>query len=121
MQHINRTVLRTQFVAGIFSIAAFSVLFALYGFVVFEGAALVTLFLAPLIYLPTVFLMTLFGNVPMNDRLDALDHTAAEAEAYWRHYGRVWTRRNHMRYLGSVITAGLYIVAAVTLIASGQV
>jgi uncharacterized membrane protein len=121
MQHINRRVLRTQFVAGIFSIAVFSLLFAIYAVLVFEGAALVTLLLAPLVYLPTVLLMTVFGNVPMNDRLDALDHTAADSEAYWRHYGHVWTRRNHLRYLGSVLTAGLYIIAAVTLIASGQV
>jgi uncharacterized membrane protein len=121
MQHINRTVLKTQFVAGILSIAVFSVLFAVYGLLVFDGAALVTLVLAPLVYLPTVFLMTLFGNVPMNRKLDELDHSAAETEAYWRHYGRVWTRRNHVRALGSVLTAGLYLIAAVTLITSGQV
>lgn len=120
MQHINRTVLRTPFVAGIVSIAAFSVLFALYGLAVFDGAALVTLVLAPLVYLPGVFLMTMFGNVPMNNRLDRLDHHSAEAETYWREYGRRWTRLNHVRYLGSVLTAGLYIIAAVTLITSGQ-
>jgi len=121
MQQINRLVLRTQFVAGILSIALFSVLFAVYGLLVFEGAALATLLLAPLVYLPTVLLMTLFGNVPMNRKLDRLDAAAAESEPYWRVYGRVWTRRNHVRSLGSVMTAGLYVVAAVTLITSGQV
>jgi uncharacterized membrane protein len=121
MQHINRTVLRTQFVAGIFSIAVFSVLFAIYGLVAFEGSVLVTLLLAPLVYLPSVFLMTIFGNVPMNNRLEAMDPSTVEAHAYWLEYGRRWTRLNHARYLGSVLTAGLYIIAAVTLIASGQV
>jgi uncharacterized membrane protein len=121
MQHINRTVLRTQFVAGIFSIAAFSVLFTIYGLVAFEGAALAYLVLAPLVYLPSVFLMTIFGNVPMNNRLEALHPSTARAHAYWVEYGRKWTRLNHARYLGSVLTAGLYIIAAVTLITSGQV
>jgi len=121
MQHINRTVLRTPFVAGIFSIAAFSLLFALYGLVAFEGAARATLVLAPLVYLPGVFLMTVFGNVPMNDRLASLDHNSAEAQAYWRDYCRRWTRLNHVRYVGCVLTAGLYTIAAITLITSGQV
>lgn len=121
MQHINRTVLRTQFVAGILSIALFSVLFAVYSWTTVEGAALVALIAAPAVYLPTVFFMTMFGNVPMNNKLARLEHTSVEAEAYWAVYGRNWTRLNHYRTIGSVLTAGLYIIAAITLITSGQV
>lgn len=121
MQNINRDVIGTQFVAGILSIAVSSALFTAYSIVVFEGAALVTLILAALAYLPSVFLMTMLGNVPMNNRLDSLDHTSAEAHAYWREYGAKWTRLNHFRSIGSVLTAGLYLIAAITLIASGQV
>ena len=121
MQHITRTVIKTQFVAGILSIALFSVLFALYSTTIFEGAALVTLILAPIVYLPTVFFMTIFGNVPMNNKLERLNHKTFEAETYWIDYGRDWTRLNHIRTLGSILTAGLYIIAAVTLITSGQV
>ncbi len=121
MQHINRTVIKTQFVAGILLIAPLSVLFAFYSLTVFEGAALTTLILAPIVYLPTVFLMTIFGNVPMNNKLDRVDHTSTDAEAYWSKYVRDWTRLNHARSLGSVLTAGLYIAAAIMLITSGQV
>jgi len=121
MQHINKTVIGTQFVAGIMVIPVFSILFAIYAFTVFSGAALITLILAPIVYVTTVFLMTMFGNVPMNNKLDRLDHTSAEAAVYWGTYGRVWTRLNHIRSLGSILTAGLYIIAAVTLITSGQV
>ncbi|MBI1339583.1 DUF1772 domain-containing protein [bacterium] len=121
MQHVNRTVIRTQFVAGILSITFFSVLFAAYSLMVFEGPALVTLILAPIVYVPNVFLMTVFGKVPMNRRLERLDHTSREAAVYWRHYGRTWTRLNHVRAVGSILTAGLYLVAAITLITSGQV
>jgi len=121
MQHINRTVIKTQFVAGILSIALFSVLIALYSLTVFEGAALAALILAPIVYLPTVFFMTMLGNVPMNNKLDRLDYTSAEAETYWIEYGRNWTRLNHVRSCGSVLTAGLYVFAAIALITSGQV
>ncbi|MEM6747059.1 MAG: anthrone oxygenase family protein [Pseudomonadota bacterium] len=121
MQHINRTVIKTQFVAGILSIALFSLMFAVYSVTVFEGAALATLVLAPIVYLPTVFLMTLFGNVPMNKKLERLDRTSTDATVYWMKYGRDWTRLNHVRSIGSILTAGLYIIAAITLITSGQV
>jgi uncharacterized membrane protein len=121
MQHINRDVIKTQFVAGIISIAIFSLLFTLYGIFVFEGAALGALILAAAIYLPSVFLMTMLGNVPMNNRLESLNHKSEEAHAYWREYGEKWTRFNHLRSVGSVLTAGLYVVTAITMITSGQV
>ena len=121
MKHINRTVIKTQFVAGILLIAPFSIGFAIYGFFVFEGAARSTLVLAPLVYLPSVFLMTIFGNVPMNNKLEAFDHDAVEAQAYWARYGRDWTRLNHIRTLGSIGTAMIYITAAIMLVESDQV
>ena len=121
MQHINRTVIPTQFVAGIILIAPASVSFAVYAFVAFEGTARLILLLAPVIYVPSVFLMTMFGNVPMNNALDRLDHEAPEAETYWRHYGRVWTRLNHIRTWGSVLTAITYMGGAIALVESAQV
>ena len=121
MQQINKTVIRTQFVAGILLIAPASILFALYSLTVFEGAALAALIAAPLVYVPSVFLMTIIGNVPMNNRLDRLDHTSPDARAYWTRYGRDWTRLNHVRTLGSVATAVVYMASAVLLLTSGQV
>ena len=120
MQHINRTVIRTQFVAGILLIAPISVLLALYGSTNLEGSAVFAIIGAPIIFVPTVLLMTIFGNVPMNNRLDRLDRQLPEAHTYWARYGRDWTRLNHIRTLGSVLTAGLYLFAAVNLAAGGQ-
>ncbi|MEM1087689.1 MAG: anthrone oxygenase family protein, partial [Pseudomonadota bacterium] len=57
----------------------------------------------------------LAGNVPMNNKLERLSHTFSEAKAYWREYGRVWTRLNHVRSIGSVITAAVYLYAALQL------
>lgn len=120
MQQINRTVIRTQFVAGIILIAPLSLFFAIYALMAIDGFARQALLLAPMVYLPAVFLMTLLGNVPMNDKLARLDPDAPEAQAYWRKYGRDWTRLNHVRTLGSVLTSGIYLSASVALISSGQ-
>ena len=120
MQQINRTVIRTQFVAGILLIPFLSVAHAIYGSVHFDGTSRIALIFAPIVYVPSVFLMTLIGNVPMNERLERLDPKSAEAEAYWRHYGRYWTRLNHVRTMGSLVTAVLYLIAAITWISAVQ-
>lgn len=117
MQQINRTVLRTQFVAGILLVPFLSAGLGAYAVMTLDGTARTALVLAPLVFIPTVFLMTLFGNVPMNNRLDRLDPAAPDAEAYWRTYGRDWTRLNHFRTVGCVVTACAYLVAAVSLAA----
>ncbi|MEM9377015.1 MAG: anthrone oxygenase family protein [Pseudomonadota bacterium] len=117
MQHINRTVLRSQFVAGIMVITPMSIAMGVYAASSVDGAARVALITAPLVYAPTVFLMTVCGNVPMNNRLDQLDHRSANAATYWRTYGRDWTRLNHVRTFGSVLTAGLYLIAAISFVA----
>lgn len=119
MQRINRDVIRTQFVAGILLIPALSLPFALYGLAAFEGIARMALIGASLVCVSSVLLMTMLGNVPLNNRLDSLDHTSPEARAYWPEYGRKWTRLNHVRAVGSVVTAILYTVAAISMITSG--
>lgn len=115
MQQINKTVIRTEFVAALFAITAFSAAFAIYGMFALERTVTLILIAAALIYLCGVFLMTLFGNVPMNNRLAALDHSSVEAHGYWPLYGKRWTRLNHFRTGGSFLAAGLYLVAALTL------
>lgn len=121
MQNINREVIKTQFVAGIFSIAVLAAGFGIYSLLAFEGAALASLILAPLVYLPSVFVMTMLGNVPMNNTLARLLPSSLDARIYWENYTRLWTRLNHARSIGSVLTSGLYLFAAITLIDSGQV
>lgn len=121
MQHINRTVIPTQFVAGILLITVFSIVFAIYAAIAFEGLPRTLLILAAAVYVPSVFLMTILGNVPMNNRLDRFQHTTKEAKEYWQTYTRVWTRLNHVRTIGSIVTAGLYLIAGVVLISSTQV
>lgn len=118
MQQINRTVLRTEFVFALVAMGVIAPLMAVYGVLALDGVARWALVLGALVYVPSVCLMTVAGNVPMNNRLDRLDHTSPEAAEYWAVYGRNWTRLNHFRTLGCVLTAALYVVAAYTLISS---
>lgn len=115
MQKINITVLRSSFVTGLIAIAPLSLAFAAYAALTLNGAARLTAVLAACLYMPTVFLTTVLGNVPMNNALARLEPEGAEAEAYWPVYLRRWTRLNHVRTLGALSTAILYLAAAMIL------
>lgn len=118
MQQINRTVLRTEFVFALVAMGIIAPIAAVYGVIALDGVAKWALVLGALVYVPSVFLMTVAGNVPMNNLLDRLDHRSGEAAAYWAVYGRDWTRLNHFRTLGCVSTAVLYAIAACALIST---
>lgn len=121
MQQINQKVIKTQFVLGILLIGPLSLFLAIHSIMVFEDSIQIMLVLAPIVYVPTVFLVTILGNVPMNNKLKHLNHKTIEAKIYWKKYGHDWTRLNHIRSLGSIITSILYLLVVIELIKSGQV
>jgi uncharacterized membrane protein len=121
MQAINRTVIPTQFVLGIVVIPILSMALAGYATTILQGAVVGMLYIAALVFGSSVFLVTVAGNVPMNNQLAGFDKTSEEADAYWKVYLRQWTRLNHYRSAGAIVTAGLYIIAALVLVTSGQV
>lgn len=114
MQMINRTVFRSVFIVLLLGLGPASLAFAVYAWLVLSGEGAAWLMAAAAIYLPLVILITMVGNVPMNERLDGMDHAAQETSAYWHTYGRVWTRWNHVRTLGSLGAAVCYLMAAIT-------
>ena len=97
-----------------FIVEAITLGFAAYAWFRLSGSGRTFILVAASIYVITVFLVTIVGNVPMNERLAAMGHTSPEAELYWSTYGRVWTWWNHVRTAGSVVTAGCFLLAAVT-------
>jgi uncharacterized membrane protein len=56
-------------------------------------------------YIIGTFLVTMFGNVPLNDQLAAVSSTAVESEELWSHYLNRWTLWNHVRTVASVAAA----------------
>ncbi|MEC7291768.1 MAG: anthrone oxygenase family protein, partial [Pseudomonadota bacterium] len=87
--------------------------FAFYAWFTLDGLAVRLILAAALVYIPLVFLVTIFGNVPMNERLDKMDSESEAAAAYWLIYGRAWTGWNTLRMIGAIVTAGCYLLAAV--------
>lgn len=118
MQHINRTVFRSVFLASFLALVPLSIGFAAYAWFHLEGPGRALILAAAAIYGMSSFLVTVAGNVPMNERLARLDPATPEAAQYWQTYGRLWTRWNHVRTIGSLGSAVCLVLAAVTLAGS---
>jgi len=56
-----------------------------------------------IVYLITVIVVTAAVNVPMNDRLAALDPATTEGTDYWATYLVRWTNWNHVRTVGGLV------------------
>lgn len=109
MQHINRVVLKTDFVFSLIALAPLSTAFAIYAALKIEGVPAALIILAATVYVGAVFAVTMRGNVPLNERLDQMVPADLPTAAFWQTYVRDWTRLNHIRTAGSLATAALYL------------
>jgi uncharacterized membrane protein len=62
------------------------------------------------LYLAGTLYVTVFGNVPLNDALAAVDATSSAAAAMWATYLREWVPWNHLRTAAAFAAAGLLTV-----------
>jgi uncharacterized membrane protein len=65
------------------------------------------------LYFVGCFLVTILGNVPLNDALAKLAAADPMSEDVWRRYLVQWTRWNHVRTVAS-FTAALAFALALT-------
>ena len=99
MQSINRVILKSAFLP-LFSLSTLAsaalVVLALLGL---AGPGAGPTLAGGATYVIGMFAVTAFGNVPLNNRLDAADPAAEDGKAVWRDYLTRWTWLNHVRTL----------------------
>lgn len=105
MQHINVTVLTPLFLGVFMGTALLGV--ALGGWTLLRwpasGGAWVVA--GCVLYVVGCFGVTVAANVPLNDKLAAVQAGSAEGVALWQAYLQDWTRWNHVRTLASLAAA----------------
>jgi len=112
MQGINRDVFKTAFMVlliGMWPVSAGLGVYVYLNPVDSGGAAVIT---AAIIYSLGVMGVTLFFNVPMNNRLAEKPHDSPAGAAYWSsiYYPR-WTFWNWVRGIASLVAAIFYLTA----------
>ena len=105
MQLINRKVYGSVFLALLVGMSVAAVVFAVYAFLNISGPAAMWIIAGSASYVLGVFIVTMVYNVPMNQRLDAMDHTYTETATYWTQYVSSWTSWNHVRTVASAGSA----------------
>src|SRR6056297_4274994 len=111
MRSINVTVLNRVFLGIFIGTAVLSAIVALDAGLRFRGAASWLTIFGALCYVVGTFLVTGLGNVPLNDRLAALDPDDPGAQAFWHHYLQRWTSLNGLRAVASACAMTLFLAA----------
>ena len=108
MQSINVVVINPSFLGAFMGTAVLSL--AATGLALTRwGHPSASFFLGGAIfYLVGTFLITILGNVPLNDQLAAVSVSDPVAVEVWEHYLARWTMWNHVRTAAAMMAALLY-------------
>ena len=112
MQAINRTVLNPLFFLVFFGSGLAALIAAGHAWLTGGTASALIGTAAAVSHVAGSLGVTLFGNVPLNNRLAGLGAHDAALAATWTHYQSAWTRLNTVRTAASVLAAALFCVAA---------
>ncbi len=111
MQSINRVIVRSAFLPLFFlSTLACAALVVLGALGMIGGTAAPKIMVGGAIYVIGMFVVTVVGNVPLNNRLEAADPSSEAGKAIWREYLTRWTQLNHIRTLSCMVAMALLVM-----------
>lgn len=102
MQAINVTVITPLFLGPFMGTALLGVVLLLIAFTRDSMPGAGWQVAGALLYLVGTFLVTMFGNVPLNNRLEKVTPESREAHDLWARYLERWVFWNHVRTLAAL-------------------
>ncbi|MEW2359777.1 anthrone oxygenase family protein [Spirillospora sp. NPDC029432] len=111
MQALNVRAVTPVFMTALFGTAPLCLVTGGWAAAAADGAARVLVILGVLGYLLGCVLVTIAGNVPLNNRLAAVTAGTPEADDVWARYQKAWTRWNTVRAIAATAASALLIVA----------
>jgi uncharacterized membrane protein len=120
MQSINVVVLNPGFLLVFAGTAVACVVLAILACLRWSEPGAAWLLAGGVLYVAGNFLVTMAGNVPLNDALAAVDPQGAGAAARWADYLSRWMVWNHVRTLTGAAALAAFIVALCRRFAAGS-
>lgn len=111
MQEINVVVVRSGFMAVFLGTAVTSALLALFALLRWDDPRAIWWLAGAALYVLGTFVLTIVRNVPLNDRLAAVDPASPEGAGVWKLYLADWTWWNTVRTAASLAATAAFIVA----------
>lgn len=112
MQAINITVLNPWFFAAFFGTGVVSLVAVGVALLGMGDADSLYLIGGGAVYFVGCLMVTIVCNVPLNDRLAAVDSGSADGAILWDRYLKQWTFWNHIRTAASFVSAAVFLIAA---------
>ena len=113
MQAINVTVLNRLFLGTFMGTGALSLAATVLALLRWNGVGSLCAVLGATTYVLGSILVTMRGNVPLNNALMRVTQADALAEAVWRNYLRDWTKWNTVRTIACFVAMALFVVALI--------
>ncbi len=113
MQIINREIWKSTTMVMLWGTLVLSGVLGVYAYAVTTGPSAGLVVTGAALYIAGVFGVSQVFNIPMNNRLEAMDHTETEAAAYWRAYVPRWVFWNYFRVLASAGSAICFLAVVV--------
>ncbi len=110
MQSINVVVINSSFLGAFMGTAVLSLGVVGLALVRWGHPSAMFFLGGAVFYVVGTFLVTVFGNVPLNDQLAAVSATDPATRDVWDHYLDRWTMWNHVRTVAAMVAALLYTV-----------
>lgn len=111
MQSINVVVLNPWFLTVFLGTAAACGLAVVFSLMRWQNAGSTYRLVGSVLYLVGTFLVTMICNVPLNDKLAAVNPTNPDAASVWANYLTNWTAWNHVRTVAALAAAASLILA----------
>ena len=111
MQSINALAVTPVFMTALFGTTAACLGLAVWAFISLGGASLALVLVGCALYLAGTVGVTMFRNVPLNDRLAKLRPGDANAGGFWNEYLGRWVAWNHARTVAALAAAAVLVVA----------
>ena len=111
MQAINITIISPLFFLMFFGTALASVILAVTALPRLSSPGTILLLIGCVLYIFGTFGVTMAFNVPLNDRLAALDPSTMQAAEFWCEYVTSWTLWNHVRTIAAILASLLLILS----------
>lgn len=111
MQSINRIIVKSLFLPLFFASSLACLLLAVIGVMQWGSAGAWQMVIGGALYLVGMLVVTMIGNVPLNNALEATDAAGPDAGAMWRRYMQRWLPWNHVRTVSCTVSLALLIGA----------
>lgn len=113
MQSINRIIQKSLFLPLFFTSSLACLVLSVFGGLQWGAPGAWQMAIGGALYVLGMLIVTIAGNVPLNNALEATDAKGAEGGAMWRDYMRRWLPWNHVRTVSCTVSLALLIDALI--------